>query len=109
MFCLFFAMPAFAALEVPRGTLQPIPENSAPSYNQNVNSEGGFYSQNQKLGQEQIIPPAPKPGEEPIPQVPIAAPIAPSTEPILLYWLLLIGGSLGLIAAMGWVYWRFRN
>ncbi|MEJ0021474.1 MAG: hypothetical protein WDN47_02715 [Candidatus Doudnabacteria bacterium] len=110
---LFFARPSIAARMVPIGTpLQPIPQNTAPNYSQSVNSPDSTYNQTQALDQKQISAPSPSPTPE-VQPVPVGVPavnlVAPSTEPVLLYWILLIVGTLGLIAVIAWLYYRFRQ
>lgn len=110
---LFFAKASFALVTVPEGTpLQPIPQNTVPNINQNVNSIDSTYSQNQRQEQEQISPPSPSPAQSGNEDTTSPAPdtnVVLSTEPIWLYWGTLILGSLGLVAALSWLYWRFRK
>jgi hypothetical protein len=110
---LFAAHASFAARTVPIGTpLQPIPQNTAPSYSQSVNSDASTFSASQKLEQKQLEPPAPAPNaDQPNPaNPPLPSPVVlASSEPILLYWILLIAGSLGLIGVLAWLYYRFRR
>lgn len=113
MILLFFANPAFGVLTVPQGSpLQPIPLDTGPSYNQNVNSDDSIYSKSQRIDQEQIAPPSPSSGGEsaaaPV-SVPVADSVAVSDEPIIIYWIFLIAGFVGLVGSLAWIYFRFRE
>ena len=103
---------ASAARLVPKlAPLQPIPEDSTPSINQNVNSTNSPYSQSQKLEQSQTVPknstPGPAPDQSPSPNQVVETSAA--SEPVGLYWTLLILGLLGCGGVIGWAYLRFRK
>ncbi|MEO8065837.1 MAG: hypothetical protein ABI643_03230 [Candidatus Doudnabacteria bacterium] len=108
---LFLALhPVFAARTVPVGTpLQPVPQNTAPNYSQSVNSTGNAVNLNQQMDQNQISSPPNAEVNTPNPAILAPGDIAAPGEPVLLYWTLLIFGVLGLGAAIGWLYWRYRK
>jgi hypothetical protein len=112
---LFSAGPSYAALQVPVGrALQPIPQDTGPSYDQNINSENNPYNKSQSTDQQQIlqapgtIPESNVTAPAPV-TVPVADTVAVSSEPIIIYWILLIVGFLGLVGVLAWLYFRFRK
>jgi hypothetical protein len=106
---LSFGSNVFAVRMVPEKVpLQPLPANTFPNVSNNINTKDSeankaLQAESEVAEENEVIPETETP---PVPEVAFGS-IQPSTQSIATYWTLLIFGTLGLILAALWAYFRF--
>ena len=106
-----FSAAALARAPVKTSPLQPIPDNTAPTINANINSPGNDYN----TAQSQIESQSPENTANPdnvsatAPQASGALPVSQIGSNSTFYVVLIIVCSICLVLMLGYIYFRFRK